>query len=129
MQGCGHYTGPTTAMGQRIAVFCPQDTIGRIVQIQIVKGNSNYLSAAEVLVWGVKATWKKQNLIKMNPNDLSPFIFKVIYWIKIDFASIWFFFVSLCFDYDKVNQNRYKKYDNSKGRGLHVLSIYIQVIY
>lgn len=56
MQGCGHYTGPTTAMGQRIAVFCPQDTIGRIVQIQIVKGNSNYLSAAEVLVWGVKAT-------------------------------------------------------------------------
>nr|XP_034306116.1 fucolectin-7-like [Crassostrea gigas] len=54
MHRCGHYTGPTTAKGQRIAVFCPRNTIGRYVQIQITKGPSNYLTPAEVLVWGVK---------------------------------------------------------------------------
>lgn len=39
--------------GQRIAVFCPSNTTGRYVQIQIVAGNSNYMSPAEILVWGV----------------------------------------------------------------------------
>eukprot|EP00105_Crassostrea_gigas_P013600 XP_011429960.1 PREDICTED: fucolectin-like [Crassostrea gigas] len=53
MYRCGHYTGPTVK-GQRIAVFCPHNTIGRYVQIQITKGHTNHLSPAEVLVWGVK---------------------------------------------------------------------------
>lgn len=52
MEFCGHFTGHAST-GQRIAVFCPSNTTGRYVQLQIVAGNSNYMSPAEILVWGV----------------------------------------------------------------------------
>lgn len=52
MEFCGHFTGHAST-GQRIAVFCPSNTTGRYVQLQIVAGNSNFMSPAEVLVWGV----------------------------------------------------------------------------
>nr|XP_022302367.1 fucolectin-like [Crassostrea virginica] len=51
MRLCGHITGYTRT-GGRMAVWCPNHTVGRYVQIQIVKGVSNYLSPAEVVVWG-----------------------------------------------------------------------------
>uniref|UniRef100_A0A8W8LZM6 Fucolectin tachylectin-4 pentraxin-1 domain-containing protein n=2 Tax=Magallana gigas TaxID=29159 RepID=A0A8W8LZM6_MAGGI len=51
MHLCGHFTGHAST-GQRIVVFCPSNTTGRYVQLQIVAGNSNYLTSAEVLVWG-----------------------------------------------------------------------------
>nr|XP_022295930.1 fucolectin-like [Crassostrea virginica] len=51
MHLCGHFTGYTWT-GGRIAVWCPTPTVGRYVQIQIVKGDSNVMSPAEVLVWG-----------------------------------------------------------------------------
>ena len=51
MRMCGHVSG-YAGLGGRMAVFCPTPTVGRYVQIQIVKGASNYLSPAEVLVWG-----------------------------------------------------------------------------
>ncbi|XP_061186216.1 fucolectin-like [Saccostrea echinata] len=49
---CGHYTGTPKVVGQRIAVWCPSDTVGRYVQIQIIMGWKNVLSAAEIIVWG-----------------------------------------------------------------------------
>ncbi|XP_062595638.1 fucolectin-like [Saccostrea cucullata] len=52
MHLCGHFTGPSTRGGERIAVFCPYNTFGRYVEIQIVEGWNNYLSVAEVIVWG-----------------------------------------------------------------------------
>ena len=51
MHLCGHVSG-CTRVGGRMAVFCPTPTVGRYVQIQIVKGASNYMSPAEVVVWG-----------------------------------------------------------------------------
>ena len=54
MSLCGHVSGYTT-VGGRMAVFCPTPTVGRYVQVQIVKGDSNYLSPAEVIVWGKRA--------------------------------------------------------------------------
>ena len=51
MRLCGHFTG-YTKVGGRMAVWCPSRTVARYVQIQIVKGVSNYLSPAEVVVWG-----------------------------------------------------------------------------
>lgn len=48
---CGHFTGHAFT-GQRIATFCPHNTVGRYVQLQIVSGNVNVLTPAEVLVWG-----------------------------------------------------------------------------
>lgn len=51
MHLCGHFTGHAST-GQRIVVFCPSNTTGRYVQLQIVAGYSNYLTPAEVLVWG-----------------------------------------------------------------------------
>lgn len=53
MDFCGHFTGHAST-GQRIAMFCPYNTTGRYVQLQIVAGNSNVLTPAEVLVWGVR---------------------------------------------------------------------------
>ena len=50
---CGHFSGYTT-VGGRMAVFCPTPTVRRYVQVQIFKGDSNYMSPAEVLVWGRK---------------------------------------------------------------------------
>ena len=41
----------------RMAVFRPTPTFGRYVQVQIVKGESNYMSPAEVLVWGRKVRY------------------------------------------------------------------------
>uniref|UniRef100_A0A8W8M092 Uncharacterized protein n=1 Tax=Magallana gigas TaxID=29159 RepID=A0A8W8M092_MAGGI len=52
MHLCGHFTGHTN-LGGRVAVWCPHNTRGRYVQIQIVAGNLNSLTPAEVLVWGV----------------------------------------------------------------------------
>ncbi|XP_061186475.1 fucolectin-like [Saccostrea echinata] len=52
MHLCGHFTGSCTRSGERIAVFCPFNTFGRYVKIQIMEGWNNYLSVAEVLVWG-----------------------------------------------------------------------------
>ncbi|XP_062595648.1 fucolectin-1-like [Saccostrea cucullata] len=52
MHLCGHFTGSCSRSGERIAVFCPFNTFGRYVQIQIVEGWNNYLSVAEVIVWG-----------------------------------------------------------------------------
>uniref|UniRef100_A0A8W8M0C3 Fucolectin tachylectin-4 pentraxin-1 domain-containing protein n=2 Tax=Magallana TaxID=2171616 RepID=A0A8W8M0C3_MAGGI len=52
MHFCGHFTGHAFK-GQRIATFCPHNTVGRYVELQIVNGNFNYLTPAEVLVWGV----------------------------------------------------------------------------
>lgn len=57
MEFCGHFTGHAST-GQRIAVFCPSNTTGRYVQLQIVAGNSNFMSPAEVLVWGVHVIGK-----------------------------------------------------------------------
>lgn len=57
MEFCGHFTGHAST-GQRIAVFCPSNTTGRYVQLQIVAGNSNFMSPAEVLVWGVHVNGK-----------------------------------------------------------------------
>ncbi|XP_078341438.1 fucolectin-4-like [Crassostrea virginica] len=51
MRMCGHVSGDT-GLGGRMAVFCPTPTVGRYVQIQIVKGASNYMSPAEIVVWG-----------------------------------------------------------------------------
>ena len=51
MRMFGHVSGDTGLDG-RMAVFCPTPTVGRYVQIQIVKGASNYMSPAEVVVWG-----------------------------------------------------------------------------
>ena len=62
MSLCGHVSG-YTRVGGRMAVFCPTPTVGRYVQVQIVKGDSNYLSPAEVIVWG-KRVWKQQTDIK-----------------------------------------------------------------
>ena len=53
MRMCGHVSGDT-GLGGRMAVFCPTPTVGRYVQIQIVKGDTNYLTPAEVVVWGVR---------------------------------------------------------------------------
>lgn len=53
MHFCGHFTGHAST-GQRITVFCPHNTVGRYVQLQTVNGNSNVLTPAEVLVWGVR---------------------------------------------------------------------------
>lgn len=53
MDFCGHFTGHAST-DQRIAMFCPYNTTGRYVQLQIVAGNSNVLTPAEVLVWGVR---------------------------------------------------------------------------
>lgn len=52
MELCGHFTGHASN-GQRIAFWCPSNTKGRYVKLQIMAGNSNYLSPAEVLVWGL----------------------------------------------------------------------------
>lgn len=57
MHLCGHFTGHAST-GQRIVVFCPSNTTGRYVQLQIVAGNSNLMSPAEVLVWGVHVNRK-----------------------------------------------------------------------
>ncbi|XP_062570122.1 uncharacterized protein LOC134232192 [Saccostrea cucullata] len=51
MHLCGHYTG-YAKLGERIAMWCPADTVGRYVKIQITSGVSNVLTPAEVLVWG-----------------------------------------------------------------------------
>ncbi|XP_022302255.2 fucolectin-3-like isoform X1 [Crassostrea virginica] len=56
MRLCGHVSG-YTRVGGRMAVFCPTPTVGRYVQVQIVKGDSNYLSPAEVVVWGRKVKY------------------------------------------------------------------------
>lgn len=53
MDFCGHFTGHAFT-GQRIAVYCPHKTIGRYVQLKIVRGNVNQMTPAEVLVWGVR---------------------------------------------------------------------------
>lgn len=58
MHFCGHFTGHAST-GQRIAVFCPHNTVGRFVQLQIVSGNANVLTPAEVLVWGVHVQKKR----------------------------------------------------------------------
>lgn len=50
MRSCGRYTG-STKLGQRIAVFCPANTLGQFVQLQIVEGEKNKMTPAEVLVW------------------------------------------------------------------------------
>lgn len=59
MEFCGHFTGHAFT-GQRIATFCPHNTMGRYVQLQIVSGNSNVLTPAEVLVWGVHVQRKRR---------------------------------------------------------------------
>ena len=56
MRLCGHVSG-YTRIGGRMAVFCPTPTVGRYVQVQIVKGDSNYLSPAEVIVWERKVRY------------------------------------------------------------------------
>ncbi|XP_061187403.1 fucolectin-like [Saccostrea echinata] len=48
---CGHFSGPTK-IGQKFSVWCPSNTIGRYVEIQIVGGSENVLDPAEVVVWG-----------------------------------------------------------------------------
>ena len=54
MRMCGHFSGDTGLIGGRMAVFCPTPTVGRYVQIQIVKGDNNVMSPAEIVVWGVR---------------------------------------------------------------------------
>ena len=52
MELCGHFTGAAHT-GQRIAIWCPHNTVGRYVQVQIVSGTGSVMSPAEILVWGV----------------------------------------------------------------------------
>nr|XP_022301099.1 uncharacterized protein LOC111109310 [Crassostrea virginica] len=52
MHLCGHFTG-VAYNGQRIAIWCPHNTVGGYVQVQIVAGSASVLSPAEILVWGV----------------------------------------------------------------------------
>ena len=49
---CGHFTGAANT-GQRIVFWCPHNTVGRYVHVQIVSGTESVLSPAEILVWGV----------------------------------------------------------------------------
>lgn len=51
---CGHFTGPVRTTGQQVSVWCPYETKGRYVKIQIIKGTNNALTPAEVLVWGTE---------------------------------------------------------------------------
>ena len=60
-----------------MAVFCPTPTVGRYVQVQIVKGDSNYLSPAEVIVWGRKVNYhyRKDTYIILCQNFTLVFLF------------------------------------------------------
>ena len=73
---CGHVSG-YTRVGGRMAVFCPTPTVGRYVQVQIVKGDSNYLSPAEVIVWGrqVRNHYRKDTYIILCQNFTLVFLF------------------------------------------------------
>lgn len=53
MEFCGHFTGHAFT-GQRVAVYCPHKTVGRYVELKIVRGSVNQMTPAEVLVWGVR---------------------------------------------------------------------------
>lgn len=53
MKLCGHFTGQASN-GQRIAFWCPFNTKGRYVKLQIMAGQVNALTPAEVLVWGLQ---------------------------------------------------------------------------
>ncbi|KAK3099711.1 hypothetical protein FSP39_008412 [Pinctada imbricata] len=48
---CGTFVGPGTA-NQLVVVECQQNTRGRYVRLQIVKGNNNYLTLCDVKVIG-----------------------------------------------------------------------------
>ena len=76
MRMCGHVSG-YTRVGGRMAVFCPTPTVGRYVQVQIVKGDSNYLSSAEVIVWGrkVRYHYRKDTYIILCQNFTLVFLF------------------------------------------------------
>ena len=52
MELCGHFKGAANT-GQRIAIWCPHNTVGRYVQVQIVSGSGNVMSPGKILVWGV----------------------------------------------------------------------------
>nr|XP_022301250.1 uncharacterized protein LOC111109435 isoform X1 [Crassostrea virginica] len=51
MRMCGHYSASARPGGQ-IGIWCPYGTVGRYVQVQIVRGEASHLSVAEVIVWG-----------------------------------------------------------------------------
>ena len=51
MRMCGHYSA-SARPGEQIPIWCPSGTVGRYVQVQIVRGEASYLSVAEVIVWG-----------------------------------------------------------------------------
>lgn len=53
MKLCGHFTGHAST-GQRIAFWCPYNTKGQYVKLQIMAEQVNQLSPAEVLVWGLQ---------------------------------------------------------------------------
>ncbi|XP_052676765.1 pentraxin fusion protein-like [Crassostrea angulata] len=53
MKLCGHFTGHASN-GQRIAFWCPYNTKGQYVKLQIMAEQVNRLSPAEVLVWGLQ---------------------------------------------------------------------------
>lgn len=49
---CGQFTVHAST-GQQVAIFCPYNNTEQYVQLQIMAANSNVLTPAEVLVWGV----------------------------------------------------------------------------
>ncbi|XP_052695116.1 uncharacterized protein LOC128173466 [Crassostrea angulata] len=55
LHSCGRYIGPAKT-GERIVVFCPKNTVGEFVQLQIVEGEKNEISPMEVRVWGKPTT-------------------------------------------------------------------------
>lgn len=59
LHSCGHYAG-SAQNGERIVMTCPSRSIARFVKIQIVKGTRNVLHVAEVIVWGVRDTGRRQ---------------------------------------------------------------------
>ncbi|XP_022300963.2 fucolectin-like [Crassostrea virginica] len=59
LRRCGHYSRETHA-GQRVAFWCPGNSVGRYVLIRIAGGRPSYLSVAEVLVWGIPERLMKQ---------------------------------------------------------------------
>lgn len=78
LHSCGRYIGPAKT-GERIVVFCPKNTVGHFVQLQIVKGEKNEISPVEVRVWGKPTTkeWYYRNINSYMEIILS--IYKFIY--------------------------------------------------
>ena len=50
---CGYYEGPGTRQNLTISIRCDGDLYGKIVQIQIVKGQKNVLTLCEVEIFSV----------------------------------------------------------------------------